>query len=772
MEIPLKKFILSLVILLFTSTTIWSADQQVIKTIEVVGNQRLEKKTIISFINLNTGDTLTEEASHGVVKKLFSTEYFKDVSLTYKDGVLIIKVVENPTISRVVFEGNRSVTDKILSTGMKIKARMLLNQPLIQEELQRVLAIYRMKGYFASKVNPQIIKLDQNRVDLIFDIHEGEPTKIEAINFIGNNSYSDWDLASILSTKETIWWKFFSTDDIYDPDKIEMDKEELRKFYLNKGYADFKVMSVDAELTPSFESFIITFHVSEGERYKFGSLKVDNKIAALNEQELKSLLTVDEGDWYSAVEVENSVEAMTNEIGRKGLAFIKVKPIPTVDSAKRLINITFEVIEGPKVFIDKINIRGNTRTIDKVIRREFTLAEGDAFNASKLRTSERMLNNLGFFKKVDLKKGEIPGHSDRVNINLDVEEQSTGDFNFGGGFSTTEGPLGMVSVTERNLFGRAYELGSRLQIAKRSKNINVDFMNPAFLERKLVAGVGLFANKTDREDVSSYSQRSYGSRFWSGYYLAPHLSQTWSYTIANTRIQGVKATAFSLIRDQRGSYVTSAIGHDISYDRRDNRFAPTKGYIVILSNEYAGVGGNVQYLRNTLSGAAYRPLTEHIILGIDAQIGVLNKMGKPLRISDKFMLGGESLRGFDYNGVGPHGIGVENDSLGGNVMFVTSAEVSFPLGFPKDFAISGHVFIDAGTLWDTYLKRDVNAYNQKNPTAPISVYNLKGMRAAAGLGVSWASPMGVISLDYAKIIKKQNGDEAKALLVRFGSGKF
>jgi len=768
----LKKIILSLVILLSATFSLKHVTAQVIKTIEVQGNQRLEKETIINFINLHPRDSLTDEASIQGVKKLLSTGYFGDVSLEYSNGTLIIKVIENPTINRVVFEGNRSVNDKTLSTGMKVKPRMLLNQPLIQEELQRLLAIYRFKGYFATKVNPQIIKLEQNRVDLIFDIHEGEPTKIEAINFVGNNSYSDWDLASILSTKESIWWKFFSTDDIYDPDKIEMDREELRKFYLNKGYADFKVLSVDAELVPSFEAFIITFHLNEGERYKFGKLKIDNKISALSAEKLKKVLTVDEGDWYSAIEVENSVEALTSEIGRKGIPFVKVQPIPTVDSKNHIIDITFEIKEGPKVFIEKINIHNNIRTIDKVIRREFTLAEGDAFNASKLRSSERMLNNLGFFKKIDLKKEAVPGHPDRVNINLDVEEQPTGDFNFGGGYSTTEGPLGMVSISERNLFGRAYELGGRVQIARRSKHVNVDFMNPAFLDRKLVTGIGLFGSKIDKSDVSSYTQRSYGSRAWFGYYLAPHLSQTWSYTASNTRIQGIPSFAFPLVRNQKGSYMTSMIGHDISYDRRDNRFAPTKGYIIILNNEYAGVGGNVQYLRNTLSGAYYRPLTEHIILGLDAQVGVLNKMGKPLRIADKFMLGGENLRGFDYSGVGPHGIGAENDALGGNVMIMTSAEISFPLGLPKDFAMSGHVFIDAGTLWDTYLKRDIAQYNEAHPAQKISAYNARGMRAAVGMGISWASPMGVISLDYAKVLKKQNGDETKALLFRFGSGKF
>ncbi len=770
METLLKKLI-ALSLFLFAAVTAVAMNPQVVKNIEVTGNQRLEKETIISFANLHVGDSLTEEASLEAVKKLFSTGYFKDISLSYHEGTLIIQVVENPTINRVVLEGNHSVNDKTLNTGLKIRPRMLLNQPAIQEELQRLLAIYRMKGYFATKVNPQIIKLDQNRVDLIFDIHEGEPTKIEAINFIGNNSFSDWDLASLLSTKETIWWKFFSTDDVYDPDKIEMDREELHKFYLNKGYADFRVLSVDAELTPNFESFIITFHVSEGERYQFGSLKIDNAIPELDTEELKELLTVSEGDWYSAVEVENSVEALTNEIGRKGFAFIKVKPIPTVDSVKHIIDIKFEVREGPKIFIDKINIHGNTRTVDQVIRREFSLAEGDAFNSSKLRSSERMLNNLGFFKKVDLRKEPIPGQPDRVNINLDVEEQPTGDFNFGGGFSTTEGPLGMISVSERNLFGRAYELGGRLQIAKRSKHINVDFMNPAFLDRKLVAGVGLFGSKIDRSDVSSYTERKYGTRGWFGYYLAPSLSQTWSYTISNTRIQGISSNAYPLIAQQKGSYMTSAIGHDISYDKRDNRFAPTKGYIIILSNEYAGVGGNVKYLRNTLSGAYYHPLTEHIILGLDAQGGILNKMGKSLRIADKFTLGGESLRGFDYSGVGPHGIGYDDAALGGNVMFVSSAEISFPLGLPKDFALSGHVFIDAGTLWDTYLGKDIKNYNATHPR-PISAYNIRGMRAATGLGISWASPMGVISVDYAKVLKKQNGDETKALLIRFGSGKF
>jgi outer membrane protein insertion porin family len=785
-----QRFLLKASLILLFSMTFQSettsAAPQPISDISVEGTKRLEKATVLNFINVEMGEVLDESKLDEALKKLYATGYFADVVLEQTGGLLKIKVVENPTINRIVYEGNKAVSEKILNTDMKLKPRMMYAKHQIQREVQRLLAIYRLKGYFGARVTPQLIKREQNRVDIVFEIEEGDATKIEAIRFVGNKEFSGWDLSGVIGTKESIWWKFFSTDDVYDPDRVEMDKELLRKYYLNHGYVDFKVLSATAELLPKQDAFVITFFLEEGQQYKVSEIKIENKLKHIPTSDLEKIVSLKKGDWYSAEEVEYTVEAMSDKISTLGYAFVDVTPIPNIDSKTGTISITFKLEEGPKIFINRINIGGNVRTIDTVIRREFLLAEGDAFNASRLRSSDRRLNNLGFFKKIDIDKKTVNGRNDLVDINVNVEEQPTGDISFSAGFSTTDGPLGMIKVSERNLFGRAYEVSSALQMAKRSKSLNVDFVNPYFLDRNLAWGVGGFVNKVNRKDTSSYNEFSIGARTSIGYSLSRYVIQRWTYSIAQHKIENVSDKAFPLIKNEAGKYISSTIGHEISYDRLDNRFAPTNGYILRTNNDFTGVGGNVRYLKNTISGAVYYSLLKNVVLGIDAQAGMMNPIGgRRIRISDKFLLGGQSLRGFDYGGVGPHSQGtnspidkkngfIESDALGGDMMFTTSAEIRFPLGLPEDFAISGHVFVDAGTLWDTKLKKEVDDYNKiaavdKRVAQP---FNSKNMRAAVGIGISWASPMGMIGIDYGYPILKQKGDETRNILINFGAGKF
>ena len=560
-------------------------------------------------------------------------------------------------------------------------------------------------------------------------------------------------------------------DDTYDPDKLQADRAELRKFYLNHGYAQVKILSAEAELLPNYEGFIITFHIEEGKRFKFGQVTIENKIKNLSSHALEEVLSITPGNWYGVGKVEKDIQKMTVKAGALGQEFIRITPEPEVHKEEGTIDIKFVIDQGKRIFINDINILGNVRTIDSVIRREMDISEYDAFNASRIRTSERRIDNLGFFKRVDIKQQES-SKKDFVNLDITVEEQPTGDINFGGGFSTTDGALAMFSINERNLFGRAYELGATVNYGKRNQVFDVDFINPALFGRHLTGIVGGFYNASNRQDVSSYKVRNYGLRIGGSYPLSKNLIQGWNYTIARHSILGIDKKAFALIREDEGQFFSSTISHTLTYDRRDNRFAPTEGYILSMNNTFAGLGGDISYLKNTLTAAYYRTLFENVILGIDATAGMLQRVGKKrVRITDKFLLGGNDLRGFEYSGVGPRGIGGDKDALGGNRSFTASAEVSFPLGLPKDLAVSGHVFVDAGTLWDTNLQSKIDAYNKKH-SKKISAYNRKGLRASAGVGITWSSPMGKISIDYARPFLKQKGDTTRYLLVQFGGGKF
>lgn len=746
----------------------------------VDGNKRIDDATVVYATGLRVGQKIMQDDLNHALKKVFETGFFLDATIDYNHGHVVIKLIESATIKEIAFEGNKSITDKILQKDSPLRVGMIYNKKNVQYEVQKMLAMYRAKGYFSATVSPKVVARDQNRVDIIFEINEGRQATIADINFTGNTHFGDWDLSGVISTKESIWWKFFSSDDVYDPSKIEMDKELLRKFYLNHGFVDFRVVSVSAEFIPHSNSFVINFALEEGERYQFGNVAIDSKLKGLPSDALMHELTIQDGQWYSAEDVEVNVEMLTQLVGVLGYGFVEVMPVPTIDRDAHKVGLKIDIKEGPRIFVNNILIHGNTRTVDEVIRREFVLAERDPFNESRLKTSERRVGGLGFFK--DIKMVEVPstGKPGWVDINLDVTEQSTGDVNFSVGYATTDGPVGMIRLAERNLFGRAYEVSSTLQLAKRNKQVSLDFVNPYLFGRDLAYGIGVFYTKYDRDDTSSYNERSVGIRNWIGYTLLPHLVQRWSYSISRENVGTVGENAFPLVQQEKGKFTNSDIGHELSYDRRDNRFVATRGYFVTISNQFSGLGGNVRYIKNTLTAAYYKTLGENIVLSVDGQCGTISGLGKRVRISDKFLLGGNNLRGFDYGGVGPHGFGASpsnkkkdwDDALGGDIMFNMSAQINFPLGLPEDFSVSGHVFLDAGTLWDTKLSKRVKSYNKDNPNNKIGAYNSKKIRAAAGLGISWASPMGVIGIDYAVPFSKAKGDQTRALLFQIGTSKF
>jgi outer membrane protein insertion porin family len=479
----------------------------VISSIQITGNVRAELETVRSYLQLKEGQPYDPAAADRSLKALFATGLFSDVSIDMQGSVLVVKLTENPIINRVAFEGNKKIEDDKLRDEVQSKPRLVFTRARVQSDVERILTIYRRGGRYNAVVEPKIIKLEQGRVDLVFEINEGDVTGIKRISFVGNEHFSDGTLRGKIRTVESAWYRFLSSDDRFDPDRLNLDRELLRKYYLSEGYADFRVTSAVAELSPDRDGFFITFTINEGERYKFGKVEIATRFQGLDPDTLKSYLTMKEGDWYDADEVEKTVSAITDAVGTLGYAFVDVRPNIRRNKDDLTIDLNFDIQEGPRVYVERINIAGNTRTLDKVIRREFRLSEGDAFSTAKLRRSQQRLKNLGFFAKVDVtpQPGSTP---DKTNLDVQVTEQSTGEISFGAGYSTTGGILGDISIGERNLLGKGQNLRLGLSLGTLSTLINLSFTEPYFLDRAVAAGFDIFSTSNNRQNIASYSDSS------------------------------------------------------------------------------------------------------------------------------------------------------------------------------------------------------------------------------------------------------------------------
>lgn len=730
-----------------------------IADIRVEGTQRIEPSTVRSYLVVAPGDAFDPERIDQSLKSLFATGLFADVTLRREGDTLVVQVVENPIINRIAFEGNRRIEDEDLEKEVQLRPRVVYTRTRVQTDVQRLLEIYRRSGRFAATVEPKVIPLDQNRVDLVFEINEGPRTGVERISFIGNEKFSDSRLREEIQTKESRWYRFLTSDDSYDPDRLTFDRELLRRFYLSRGYADFRVISAVAELTPDKEAFFITFTVEEGERYKFGEVDIATELKALDPEVLRSQLTTEPDNWYNAEEVERSITQLTSAVGNLQYAFVDIQPRITRNREDRTIDIIYQINEGPRVFVERIDITGNVRTMDKVIRREMQLIEGDPFNTSKLRRSEQRIRDLGFFERVNVstQQGSQP---DRSVVTVDVTEQSTGEIEIGAGFSTTDGPLANFGIRERNLLGRGQDLRFLALVSGRTQEFDVSFTEPYFLDRDLSAGVDLFRITRDNQDESSYDQQSTGVGFRLGYPLGERLRQRLNYTISETVIENVPSDASRFIRDQEGSRIVSSIGQELLYDARDSRIEPTEGYYIRLTTDLAGLGGDARYLRNRLGGGVYFPLFDQTVLSVLGEVGYIFGLGEDISIADRFFLGGDSLRGFEAAGVGPRDLspGVD-DALGGNRFARGSVEVSFPIGLPDEFGVTGHTFSDFGTLGEA----------DADPRLGETVKDDDALRLAVGAGLSWRSPLGPIRIDLAIPVIKEDYDKPEEFRFSFGT---
>ncbi len=734
-----------------------------IKEVRVEGTQRVEPETVRSYLVVQAGDPFDAARIDKSLKSLYATGLFADVTLRRDGDALVVRVVENPVINRISFEGNHKLSDDTLNSEIQLRSRVVYTREKVQSDVKRILDLYRRNGRFAATVDPKVIPLEQNRVDLVFEISEGATTGVRSISFVGNHEFSASKLREIMETKESRWYRFLSSSDTYDPDRLTYDRELLRKFYLSQGYADFRVVSAIAELTPSRDGFFITFTVEEGARYRFGKLSVNSQIKAIDPAVLQTLLVAHDGDWYNADQVDKSITALTDALGNRGFAFVDIQPQVKRNAETRTIDITFNIKEGPKVFVERIDISGNIRTLDRVIRREFRLVEGDAFNTAKLQRSEQRIKNLGFFKKVDVTN--VPGSTpDKTVINVNLEEQSTGEFSVGIGFSTAEGVLADIGIRERNLLGRGQDLRLETIIAQRTEQIDIGFTEPYFLERNLSAGVDVFVVQRDNTDFAGFQQFSAGTTFRAGYQIAEPLRQTLSYTAREDRVFNVLNTASLFIQEEQGSRITSSFGQQLLFDKRDNRLFPTTGFYVSLGNDLAGAGGDARYIRTSLSGGYYYPVAPEWVASLSGESGYIKGLGQGVAIQDRYFVGGDNLRGFAVGGIGPRDI-VSDDALGGNIYYTGSAQLTVPTGLPKEFGVTGRIFSDFGTLYHIDQTTFVPIKGQPNPILKDSA----ALRVTTGVGATWISPMGPIRLDLAVPVKQETYDKKQFFWISFGS---
>lgn len=744
------------------------AGEPVVSDIKVEGNRRIEAASVRAQLKLALGQPYDAALADASLKTLYTTGLFSDVRIERRGAAIVVVVKENPIVDRVAFEGASAVDKKTLEGEVQLKSRVPFTRAKAQADRNRILEVYRRQGYYGAKVEPKIIQRDQDRVDVVFEIAEGKVVKVAAITFSGNQAFTADKLRSVVSTSESGLLDFLKTSVVHDPDRMNLDRELLRLHYLKNGYADMRVVSAAAELDNARDRFIVTYAIEEGPKYAFGDVRIEANLAGVDSARLQPLLEARAGEVYNAQLIEKSVEALTAHLAKSGHAFARVKPRTDRKVEARTIGITFVIDEGPRVFVERLEIRGNRLTKDDVIRREFRVKEGDALNAFLLDKARSRLMALGFFKKVEIKK-EAGSAPDRMVVAVEVAEDATGAFSFGAGYSSTEGVIGDISYTERNLLGNGQYLKLKLAGSAVRQQVDISFTEPRFLGSSVAAGFDLFHKEQDLTEQASYKARTTGGDIRLGFSLAENWSTTLNYTLTRKEIFGVGVDASAAIKEAANfpaaadnTYYTSSVGYQVAYDTRDRTKNPTRGIYVSTSQDLAGLGGDVRYLRSVVEGRAYYSPNENVTL-VGRAIGgtIAGWGGDNVRLLDMFYKGGESVRGFAPAGIGPRdGLSANQDALGGRNFYTTTAEVRFGLPYvPPELGLRGAMFADAGALWGTGAVASGLAG---------TVGGNHAMRASVGAGLVWDSPLGPIRADYAVPLLKQTFDKTQPF--SFGAG--
>jgi len=764
----------------------------VIQRILVQGNERIEQSTVVSYLPVQPGEPVDSAKIDLALKALFRTDLFSDVKIDFQNGDLIVTVVENPIINRVIFEGNKGLKEDKLRDEVTVRPRGIFTRAKVQGDVQRIVELYRRSGRISATVTPQIIELPQKRVDLIFKIDEGPKSGILSVNFLGNKAYSDNDLRDVVVTEESHWYKFFSNNANYDPDRLEYDKEQLRKHYRNRGYYDFRVTSAVAELAPDKNGFVITYNVDEGPRYKFGKVTVETELQKLDKQVLTALIPIRSGQEYQDEAIETATDALTFAAGAAGFAFVDVRPRYTPDRDKGVVDVTFQVREGPRVYVDRVDIVGNTQTLDYVIRREMSVVEGDAYNRALVDRSKRQIRALGYFKNVDIT--EIPGSApDRTALQVKVEEQPTGELSFSAGYSSVDQLVLDLGITQRNFRGRGQDVRARVSVGSLRQQLDFGFTEPRFLGRDLAAGVDVYGYRLDYSDFQAYKTTTIGTTFRASFPLSIDSRGALRYTIRQDKIdidkfycdRSTGAIVSAAFCEQVGTFLTSMIGYGARMDRRNDYLNPTRGWYVDFNQDLAGLGGDVNFVRTDIESGWYHGFNKDFILSLVGSAGyVVGWAGDDVRINDRYYKGGLNFRGFETAGIGPRDLSLQRaDALGGKMYAIGTVELTIPTFLPEQYGIKAALFSDVGTLGKldkqdkVYQVGDVDCLqptipSPTDPTQTVPNYATPGvrntcirddlsLRASAGVSIFWKSPMGPIRFDFSRVLAKEDYDKVE-----------
>ena len=719
--------------------------------IVIQGNKRLESELILRSSGLKEMG-LDDRSFSQAIKNLYRSGYFSDVNIYKSKGVVYVNVRENPIIDLISIEGNKEITDEIILEEIGTRPRNVFSRELIKNDSEKILTLYKRQGFFSTFVEPKIIKVDENRVNLVFEVFEGKEATIKKVNFTNNKIFSDSTLKDVISSTEYRWYEFWGTNDRFDKDRINYDKDLLKKYYFDNGYIDFEIVSVNSSLVDNRKDFIVNFTIFEGKRYKITNVKFNSSIRNLSSIKIKDLVDVDKGDWFSSKELDDAIKKITDETSKMGYAFVDISPrIKKIGDNK--VEVTFEIQEGTKIFIDRINISGNVKTNDDVIRRELTFVEGDAYNSSKIKESERHIRGTGLFDNIEIKIDEMVG-TNKTEVDVGVTERSTGQFTVGAGFSSLDGAIGSIGIKESNLFGEAKELSLNLGLSTRKSEIDLSFTDPYFLNKDLAAGIDIFNIRRNQKTYSGYKHNIIGFKLRTGFEIIDDLRYFSSYTLKRDKIHDIDNDTSIYIQAQEGKRVTSVIGQALQYDELNDRINPTDGYRVRFDVDYFGLGGDSEHILTELKIANFLRITDGVILGNFLEGGYIASI-KEVKINDLFFLNGDQLRGFKNLGVGPRDSST-SDSLGGEVYYVNRNELIFPLGLPDDLGIGGLIFADIGTVYNT-------------SSSGSNIRDESSLRASAGIGLSWLSPFGPVKFYLSKAILKENYDKKEIFRFSFGT---
>ena len=822
----------------------------VVRSISVSGNQRLEPETIVSYVKLRVGETYDRERLDEALRDIYATDLFADVAIRDNAGNLSIEVRESPVVNRIVLEGNKRLKDDKITPEIRLAPRQIFSRAKARADVARIIELYRRQGRFAATVEPKIVQLEQNRVDVVYEISEGPKSGIRQINILGNERFGDGELRGEMVTKRTGLLSFLGSGDVYDPDRLAFDQQKLRMFYLTHGYADFRVVSAVAELTSDRRDFIITYVVEEGERYKFEDVKVESAIRDFSGEGLTRLLPMKKGDWYNAKLVEDTVTSLNESAGLFGYAFADVQPEFRRDKDARTMSVTFNVAETPRVYVERIDVSGNTLTRDKVIRREFRIAEGDPFNSVRVKRSRDRIQSLGFFQEnleIEQTQGSAP---DRVILSTALEEKATGQLQISAGFSSLERFLLNLSIEQRNFRGMAQTLRASINYSSYSKSVELGFTEPYLFDRNFAVGFDLFRrdyssfNFVNNNRNTTYKQVSTGGQIRGGMPLTEYMQLGLRYGLNFDNVTLDKATFFTdpdgagpapaacdplrvgrYLCDAVGKRTTSSIGYSLLYDSTDNRLRPTRGQRFTINQDFAGLGGDVKYLRTRANAAKFWNVGKGFIFSASVEGGYIHSFESapgpdqdPVRLTDRFFLGEPQIRGFDIRGVGPRVQRIPydadgklvtdrkqivDDAIGGRAYYVGRAELEIPMSSSiREMGLRPSIFLDVGALWglrdpDTNpippgdpltIDRCFDASGNSTPRPDggscgtgttlvpgIQPYDERFLgdtpkpRLSIGFGVNWNSPFGPFRIDIAKALLSADGDDTKLITFNVGT---